>query len=219
MSDLGNPDMEIAARRIFRQAVYLHYIEGLTCGEAIQQWLRTHGGFFRDNQQMYEADVVDDPEDIMSNNPLGAILEAPDLMKRLYYTLRIVIDEAYLQRSIEARNGADIRNYGGSTPQENALAALALNWLVSMGLAQPNPDDDIPQESPLDSTSTVGMLGSSDGSRSRSRSRSRSPLRNFQMDGSSEWPILVGPGIFIGRQNRIERETGHQFTGIAHRLQ
>jgi hypothetical protein len=280
MVDMGNPEMESAARRIFRQALHLHYIEGLECGDAVQQWLRTEGGWFRDNQEMYEADVRDDPEDIMSNDPFRAMSQARDLMLRLYYTLRIEIDEAYLHRVIEARNGADITNYGGTSPHETALVGLVLNWLVSMGMAPPSPVDDTPEEPEedlpqplephLDSTSTVGMLASSDGSRSRSRSRDASPsletafhrrvaqtlmdnernmrqiyvdharaLRQIDMDrereiderirvqveermntlmnlvreDTSEWPILVGPGLLNGQQNRLEMVTEHQFTG------
>ena len=40
-----------------------------------------------------------------------------------------------------------------------------------------------------------------------------------QVEDTSEWPVLVGPGLFNGQQNRIERVAKHQFTGTAHRLQ
>jgi hypothetical protein len=35
---------------------------------------------------------------------------------------------------------------------------------------------------------------------------------------TSEWPVLVGPGLLNGQQSRIERMTEHRFTGCAYRL-
>ena len=35
---------------------------------------------------------------------------------------------------------------------------------------------------------------------------------------TSEWPVLVGPGLLNGQQSRIERMTEHRFTGYAYRL-
>ena len=228
MSNLGNPEMEIAARSLFRTALHLHYIQGLSCGDDLLRFLRTHGGFFRDNQQTYEADVQDDPADIMSADPSGAMVQARELMPHLYYVLMIIISEAYLQRAVEARNGADITNYGGSTPLETTLASLALDWLVRMdlaphenslalmsanvmamnrerGLAPTNPVDAPPSQQ-HHSTSTLGVFGTSDGSRSRSRSRSRSPFRemdDFSDQESQGMPLAEGTNVHTDLRQRM----------------
>ena len=39
-----------------------------------------------------------------------------------------------------------------------------------------------------------------------------------QVEDTSEWPVLVGPGLFNGQQNRIERVAEHRFPETAHRL-
>jgi hypothetical protein len=36
---------------------------------------------------------------------------------------------------------------------------------------------------------------------------------NLVREDASEWPILVGPGLLNGQQNRLEMVTEHQFTG------
>ena len=118
---------------------------------------------------------------------------------------------------MEARNGADITHYGGTTPLETTLASLALDWLVRMdlaphenslalmsanvmamdrerGLAPTNPVDVTSQHS----TSTLGVFGTSDGSRSRSRSRSRSPFRemdDFSDQESQGMPLAEGTNV------------------------
>ena len=221
MSNLGNPEMEIEARGIFRTSLHLHYIEGLSCGDDVQRFLRTHGGWFRDNQETYDYDVENDPEDIMSTDPSGAMVQARELMPHLYYVYMIIISEAYLQRAVEARNGADITHYGGSTPLETTLASLALEWLVRMDLAPrenslaflsvnaramerrarelaPTNPVDVPTSQQHHSTSTLGVFGTSDGSRSRSRSRSRSPFRemdDFSDQESQGMPLAEGTNV------------------------
>ena len=142
MSNLDNPELERSARRIFRQALHYHYIEGLEYGDAVDEWLHNHGGWFRDNQETYDADAEDDPEDIMSTDPSGAVLDAMVLMGQLYGSLRSAANEAELNHILAAQPGDDLSNYGGSSA-ETDLAALTLIWLTSLGLVkQPSPVDE-----------------------------------------------------------------------------
>ena len=175
MSNLDNPELERSARNIFRKALHLHYIESLEYGDAVDDWLHNHGGWFRDNQETYDADVEDDPEDIMSTDPSGAVLDAMFLMGQLYGSLRSAANEAELDHIMAAQPGDDLSNFDGNSA-ETDLAALTLIWLTSMGLVdQPSPVNESQEN--------------------------------------------ISPETFNGQQNRIERVTGHQFTGTAHRLQ
>ena len=242
---MANPEMEQKARSLFRDALVDHYMDGTQDGHAVEEWLRTHKGWFPDPQELYGdgtplTQPVDEGESGRSSRPVLAMEDARTLINLLI----------------------------ASPDYEDDFKVKLQAWV----------DEDASHrlEHHLDSTSTVGMLGSSNGSRSRSRSRSRdaSPslettfhrrvahdlmdhqrnvrriyaeyertLRQIEVDrvsderilmqveermntrmnlvreDTSEWPVLVGPGLFNGQQNRIERVAEHQFTGTAHRLQ
>ena len=46
--------MEKRPRAIFRDALALHYIDGISkTGEEVNVWLKTHGGWFPDPQEVY----------------------------------------------------------------------------------------------------------------------------------------------------------------------
>jgi hypothetical protein len=81
--------MESRARGIFRDALALHYIEGLQeMGVSVEQWLQTHGGYFADPQEIYGDGSPDDqPADegdaVTSANPAKALLDARRLMSFL----------------------------------------------------------------------------------------------------------------------------------------
>jgi hypothetical protein len=126
---------EIRARNIFREALYLHYIDGLSCGNEIDQWLRRHGGWFRDNQQIYDGDAPqDDDESVRSSfHPEIAVVEAESVMMTLYTTLWI--GNARVERNHINRGepgGCPIDN---SQALKRELERDARNWLVDvMGL-------------------------------------------------------------------------------------
>ena len=50
---MANPVMESRARRIFRDALAMHYIERRVLGRQVGQWLTNHGGWFPDPQEDY----------------------------------------------------------------------------------------------------------------------------------------------------------------------
>jgi hypothetical protein len=82
--------METRARLIFRDALFQHYIDGIAAGDDVEQWLKTHRGWFPDEQADYGYGVVmplaDGPE-VMSKDPALAMKEAKTLMDRLSKTL------------------------------------------------------------------------------------------------------------------------------------
>jgi hypothetical protein len=128
MADLS---AEIRAREIFREALYLHYIDGLTCGEAVAKWLRTHGGWFRDNQEVYDPDdetSEDHDENVRSPHPSIAVEEAQLVMATLFAILSTEISREERDRILR----------GGSwsvDPFKLALAGKAREWLEDvMGL-------------------------------------------------------------------------------------
>ena len=45
--------MEKRVREIFRSALFHHYIDEIPCGDEVELWLKTHGGWFPDQQQDY----------------------------------------------------------------------------------------------------------------------------------------------------------------------
>ena len=79
--------MEKWARTIFRNALMLHYIDD-TCAaaEEVELWLKTHGGWFPDQQQDYgygsQMPEADGP-DVMSKEPNKAVNEAKGVMSLL----------------------------------------------------------------------------------------------------------------------------------------
>ena len=79
--------MEKRARVIFRDALMLHYIDDIcAAGEEVEMWLKTHGGWFPDQQQDYgygsQMPEADGP-DVMSKEPNKAANEAKGVMSLL----------------------------------------------------------------------------------------------------------------------------------------
>jgi len=82
--------MEKRAREIFRSALFQHYIDGIAAGDDVEQWLKTHHGWFPDEQADYGYGIVMPPADgpeMMSKDPVLAMKEAKPLMDRLVKTL------------------------------------------------------------------------------------------------------------------------------------
>ena len=82
--------METQARLIFRNALFQHYIDGIAAGDDVEQWLKTHGGWFPDEQADYGYGIVmprADGPDVMSKDPALAMKEAKTLMDRPSKTL------------------------------------------------------------------------------------------------------------------------------------
>ena len=81
--------MEKKAREIFRDALALHYINGISkTGEAVNVWLTTHGGWFPDPQEVYGdgtplTQPKDEGWDVMSKEPEKAMKEAKGVMSLL----------------------------------------------------------------------------------------------------------------------------------------
>ena len=83
-------NMETQARSIFRNALFQHYIDGIAAGDDVEQWLKTHGGWFPDEQADYGYGIVmplADGPDVMSKDPALAMKEAKTLMDRLSKSL------------------------------------------------------------------------------------------------------------------------------------
>ena len=83
-------NMETRARHIFRNALFQHYIDGLAAGDDVENWLKTHRGWFPDEQADYGYGIVmplADGPDVMSTDPVLAMIEAKTLMDRLVKTL------------------------------------------------------------------------------------------------------------------------------------
>ena len=79
--------VEKQAREIFRDALMLHYIDDIcAAGEAVEMWLKTHGGWFPDQQKDYgygsQMPEADGPE-VMSKEPKKAANEAKGVMSLL----------------------------------------------------------------------------------------------------------------------------------------
>ena len=81
--------METRARAIFRDALALHYIDGISkTGEEVDMWLKTHGGWFPDPQEVYGdgtplTQPKDEGWDVMSKEPEKAAKEAKGVMGSL----------------------------------------------------------------------------------------------------------------------------------------
>ena len=82
--------MEKRARDIFRNALFHHYIDGIAAGDDVERWLKTHHGWFPDEQADYGYGCMMPPADgpdMMSKDPALAMKEAKTLMDRLSKTL------------------------------------------------------------------------------------------------------------------------------------
>ena len=81
--------MEKRARATFRDVLALHYIDGISkTGEEVNVWLKTHGGWFPDPQEVYGdgtplTQPKDEGWDVMSNEPEKAMKEAKGVMGSL----------------------------------------------------------------------------------------------------------------------------------------
>ena len=81
--------MEKRARATFRDVLALHYIDGISkTGEEVDMWLKTHGGWFPDPQEVYGdgtplTQPKDEGWDVMSKEPEKAMKEAKGVMGSL----------------------------------------------------------------------------------------------------------------------------------------
>ena len=85
-------EMEKRARMIFRDALLKHYIDELPCGDKVEMWLITHGGWFPDNLVIYDdgtplTQPKDEGIDAMSKEPERAFQEARNLMELMWPVL------------------------------------------------------------------------------------------------------------------------------------
>ena len=85
-------EMEKRARMIFRDALLKHYIDELPCGDKVEMWLITHGGWFPDNLVIYDdgtplTQPKDEGIDAMSKEPERAFQEARNLMEPMWPVL------------------------------------------------------------------------------------------------------------------------------------
>lgn len=84
--------MEDKARVIFREALVIHYVDTLAAGDEVDAWLRKHGGWLPDPQELYGdgtplTQPVDEGLDVFSNSPEIALREAEETMDRLVQSL------------------------------------------------------------------------------------------------------------------------------------
>ena len=89
---MANPAMESKARHIFREALALYYIEGLQVDPQVETWLKNHGGWLPDPQELYgDGTPLDQPadegEDATSADPVRAMGDAKVLMPKLFINL------------------------------------------------------------------------------------------------------------------------------------
>ena len=81
--------MEKRARATFRDVLALHYIDGISkTGEEVDMWLKTHGGWFPDPQEVYGdgtplTQPKDEGWDVMSKETEKAMKEAKGVMGSL----------------------------------------------------------------------------------------------------------------------------------------
>ena len=85
-------EMEKRARMIFRDALLKHYIDELPCGDKVEMWLITHGGWFPDNLVIYDdgtplTQPKDEGTDVVSPEPEKALREASTLMELIWPVL------------------------------------------------------------------------------------------------------------------------------------
>ena len=78
--------MEQRARQIFRDALFKHYIDEIPCGDEVELWLKTHGGWFPDSQVMYGdgtpmTQPTDEGVDVTSAEPEKALQEAKERLQ------------------------------------------------------------------------------------------------------------------------------------------
>ncbi len=89
---MANTAMESKARRVFREALAFHYIEGLEVGPEVDAWLKNHGGWLPDPQELYgDGTPLDQPKDegdnVDSKDPARAMEDAKGLMSKLLANL------------------------------------------------------------------------------------------------------------------------------------
>ena len=82
--------MEKRARAIFRDAMALHYIDGISkTGEEVDMWLKTHGGWFANCREIYVDGTcqqrlpADNGENVISKEPEKAAKDAERAMGSL----------------------------------------------------------------------------------------------------------------------------------------
>ena len=109
--------METVAREIFRDVLAAHYIDGHPFGEEADLWLKTHGGWLPDPQEMYgDGTPLTQPRDegdrVMSKDPENAKKYAICLMKCL-----VVCDYEYVHGNVQFRANEWFDEYGVCRPE------------------------------------------------------------------------------------------------------
>ena len=82
--------MEKRARAIFRDALALHYFDGISkTGKEVDVWLKTHGGWFANCREIFcdgscqQMQPADKGENVISKEPEMAMEEAERVMGAL----------------------------------------------------------------------------------------------------------------------------------------
>ena len=97
--------LEKDARNIFRTALVMHYMDGLPkSGDLISEWLKKHGGWFPDPQEIYGdgtplTQPVDEGVDIQSPHP-NVIYEAGQLLSLLREELQSIKLDCFDERQL-----------------------------------------------------------------------------------------------------------------------
>ena len=125
--------METRARVIFRGALAVHYVDGISVGHHVDSWLKTHGGWFPDPKEPYcdgtpLTQPMDDGEFVMSIYPMRAISDAKAIMPRLYAALDIE-HERELKKSAEAWMTDVNINEPASLPRDRSRSPLRIQAL------------------------------------------------------------------------------------------
>ena len=234
---MTNPIMERRARLIFRDALIMHYMEGpLETGNEVEEWLRTHGGWFPDPAELYgdgtpDDQPMDEGEEALSADSARAFYDAKIVMGLLLASL---ITASARRASVAARRTVERIMSGGMEDDieegvgesDDDLLDAASAWMTEVyGRYTLNRDEAT--EPALGSFNVAAMLSSAAGnvattlggvsnitfgSRNRNRSRSRDFRAPFE-------DVLIGPGLLQGRENTIENSGQHTFTGTSHRLE
>ncbi len=207
---MANSTVESRARSLFRSALYLHYIEGLQSGPAVEQWLVRHGGWFHDEQRLYsEGTPEDDPEQVVSLDPVRAMEDAKSLMVELWASLISEIGSMAVESLRRGYTGSDLEDRARSE-----LAGTARAWLEEVvGLppleAQPSTNLDL---AAMLSTAAAGVAVGFGGT---STIGAFSPSSNEDFDDNLE-DVMTVPGLMRGTSAHLTAPPS--FTGTAHRL-
>ena len=103
--------MEKRAREIFRSTLFHHHVDEIPCGDEVELWLKTHGGWFPDQQHDYGYGCLmpeSDGPDVMSKNSYMALKEAKGAMSLLAEFLEDADLQASARSWLEDWNVQDV---------------------------------------------------------------------------------------------------------------